>query len=353
MSLRLGFTAGIWRSSERVSDLRALVASAEALRFDSIWAGEGYGNDALTPLSWMAAQTTRVRLGTSVLQMPARSPGAVAMAAASLDLLSGGRFELGLGASGPQVAEGLHGQRFGRSLARTRDYVAIVRSALRREVVDHQGEVIRVPLPDGPGKALRLMIGPVQSPVPIHLAANGPKSMELAGEIADGIIPTMLTPDGVREAWRRVGVGAARAGRSVDDLAITVTMKFAIDADAAQARERVRPYLTRLIGAMGSREQNFYNAAVRRAGYVAEAEEIQDRYLRGDRTGAASAVTDEVVDAFTLAGTPQSVSDRLRQYEEAGTTRIVVANLSEDLEHELEQLETFMELARPFADAAA
>ncbi|MEV7231001.1 MULTISPECIES: LLM class F420-dependent oxidoreductase [Polymorphospora] len=345
MTLRIGFTSGIWTSSERVRDLRDLVLAAERLGFDSVWAGEAYGNDALTPLAWAAAQTTRVRLGTSVLQMPTRSPAAVAMAAASLDLLSGGRFELGLGTSGPQVAEGLHGQRFERPLALTRDYVAIVRTALRREVVEHRGEVLTVPLPGGPGKALRLMISPTQRRIPIHLAANGPRSMELAGEIADGIIPTMLTPDGVRRAWGRVRHGADRIGRSLDDFAITVTMKLVIDPDPEAARDRARPYLARLVGGMGSREQNFYNDAVTRAGFGDEAHEIRARYLGGDRAGAVAAVTDDVVRAFCLAGSPTEVAHRIAEYRAAGATRLIVASLADGLEREMEQLEMVAELA--------
>src|ERR671930_1171942 len=190
--MRLGLNVGYWGLGLSNADQLALVQEAEAMGYDSVWAAEAYGSDAATVLAWLAGQTSRIRLGSAIFQMPGRSPALTAMTAATLDQLSGGRMILGLGSSGPQVAEGWHGQRFARQLQRTREYVEVVRLALRRERLEYRGETLELPLPDGPGKALKLMIAPVQERIPIYLAAIGPRNTELTAEIADGWIPTLF-----------------------------------------------------------------------------------------------------------------------------------------------------------------
>src|SRR5438067_11542168 len=196
-----------------------MVKEAEAAGFDSVWAAEAYGSDAATVLAWIAAQTERIRIGSAIFQMPARSPAMTAMTAATLDELSGGRMILGIGPSGPQVAEGWHGQPFAQQLQRTREYVEILRKALARERLEYDGEIYRLPLPDGPGKALKLMIGPVQERIPIYIAAIGPKNTQLTGEIADGWMPTFFSPEHVGEARELLQEGASRAdgGKQIDD----------------------------------------------------------------------------------------------------------------------------------------
>src|ERR671918_2586874 len=222
--MNLGVHVGYWGLGLSAEDQLALVQEAERLGYDSVWTAEAYGSDAATILGWLAGATSRIRLGSAILQMPGRSPAMTAMTAATLDQLSGGRMILGIGSSGPQVAEGWHGQRFGRQLQRTREYVEVVRMALRRERVSYEGETLTLPLPDGPGKALKLTIAPVQESIPIYLAAIGPKNTALAGEIADGWIPTLVSPEHLPDLTKSLEEGAAKAGRSLDGFAIAPTV---------------------------------------------------------------------------------------------------------------------------------
>ncbi len=212
--MKLGVNLGYWGLGMGPQDQLQTVQEAERLDYDSVWAAEAYGSDAATVLAWLAAGTTKIRLGSAIFQMPGRSPALTAMTAATIDELSGGRMILGIGSSGPQVAEGWHGQRFGRQLQRTREYVTVVRKALGRERLEFKGETLELPLPDGPGKALKLMITPVQERIPIYLAAIGPKNTALAGEVADGWIPTFFSPEHVADFRARLQEGADRAGRS-------------------------------------------------------------------------------------------------------------------------------------------
>src|ERR1041384_2751000 len=210
--MRLGLHVGYWGLGFTAEQQLEVVREAESLGYDSVWAAEAYGSDAATVLAWLAAQTERIRVGSAIFQMPGRSPAMTAMTAATLDQLSGGRMLLGIGTSGPQVAEGWHGQRFGRMLQRTREYVEVLRMALARERVGFDGETLQLPLPDGPGKALKLMITPVQERMPIYIAAIGPKNTTLTGEIADGWLPTFFSPEHVAEFRTLLEEGAARAG---------------------------------------------------------------------------------------------------------------------------------------------
>src|ERR671938_164569 len=214
--MKLGVHVGYWGLGLTAEEQLGIVQEAERLGYDSVWTAEAYGSDAATILAWLAARTERIKLGAAIFQMPGRSPAMTAMTAATIDQLSGGRMLLGIGSSGPQVAEGWHGQRFGKQLQRTREYVAVVRMALARERVEFHGETIELPLPDGPGKALKLTIAPVQERMPIYLAAIGPKNTALAGEIADGWIPTLLDPAHLGALREHLDEGAARAGRALN-----------------------------------------------------------------------------------------------------------------------------------------
>src|ERR671928_475331 len=229
--MRLGLHVGYWGLGLTPEDQVELVREAEAAGFDSVWAAEAYGSDTATVLAWLAAQTERIRIGSAIFQMPARTPAMTAMTAATLDQLSGGRMILGLGSSGPQVAEGWHGQPFARQLTRTREYIAVVRMALARERVRFDGETLQLPLPDGPGKALKLTIGPVQERIPIYLAAIGPRNTALAAEIADGWLPILFSPEHVAEFRPLLEEGFARAGRSVGDLDVAPMTQVAIEDD--------------------------------------------------------------------------------------------------------------------------
>src|SRR5919109_3467418 len=298
------------------------------IRFDSVWAAEAYGSDAATVLAWLAAQTSRIRIGSAIFQMPARSPAMTAMTAATLDQLSGGRMMLGIGSSGPQVAEGWHGQRFARQLARTRDYVAVVRMALARERVDYHGETMELPLPDGPGKPLKLTIAPVQERIPIYLAAIGPKNTALAAEIADGWIPTLFSPEHVAEFRPLLDEGFARAGagKAVEDFDVAPMVNVMVADDAAAARDAMRPFVALYVGGMGSRKQNFYNALVRRYGFEDAARRVQDLYLEGKRDEAAAALPEELIDTVSLCGPPDRVRDRLAVFRDAGVGTLMISS---------------------------
>src|SRR5579884_2687027 len=222
--MKLGVHVGYWGLGMGPQDQLQVVHEAERLGYDSVWAAEAYGSDAATVLAWLAAGTSTIRLGSAIFQMPGRSPGMTAMTAATIDQLSGGRMILGIGSSGPQVAEGWHGQRFAKQLQRTREYVAVVRLALSRERVEFKGETLELPLPDGPGKALKLTISPVQERIPVYLAAIEPRNTELAGEIADGWIPTLFSPEHVGEQRELLASGAAKSGKELEGFDIAPTV---------------------------------------------------------------------------------------------------------------------------------
>jgi F420-dependent oxidoreductase-like protein len=330
--MRLGLSVGYWGLGLSSEQQLALVKEAEAAAFDSVWAAEAYGSDAATVLAWLAAQTERIRIGSAILQMPARSPAMAAMTAATLDQLSNGRMLLGIGPSGPQVAEGWHGQRFARQLTRTREYVEIVRKALARERLVYEGDTYTLPLPDGPGKALKLTIAPVQERIPIYVAAIGPKNTSLAGEIADGWLPMFFSPEHVDESRRLLEEGAARAGRSLDGFEIAPSVQVAIDDDIDRARDVMRPFVALYVGGMGSRERNFYNALVRRYGFEEAAQEIQDLYLEGKKEEAAAAIPAELIDTVTLAGPRGHIRERLAVYRDAGVGTLIVSPMALDAE---------------------
>jgi F420-dependent oxidoreductase-like protein len=279
--MKLGVHIGYWGMGLTSADQLEIVQEAERLGYDSVWAAEAYGSDTATVLGWLAGQTSKIRLGAGIFQMPGRSAAMTAMTAATIDQLSDGRMILGIGSSGPQVSEGWHGVRFGKQLARTRDYVAVLRQALARERLEYHGETIDLPLPDGPGKALKLTIGTVQERIPIFIAAIGPKNTQLAAEIADGVIPTLFSPEHVTVMRDELATGVARAGggKTVEDVEIAPQVQVYVGDDLAAARDLMRPFIALYVGGMGSREKNFYNQLVQRYGYEDEARTIQDLYL--------------------------------------------------------------------------
>jgi len=345
--MKLGLHVGYWGLGLSAADQLALVQEAERLGYDSVWTAEAYGSDAATVLGWFAQATSRIRLGSAIFQMPGRSAAMTAMTAATLDQLSDGRMILGIGSSGPQVAEGWHGQPFARQLQRTREYVEVVRLALSRERLRYRGETIELPLPDGPGKALKLTIAPVQDRIPVFLAAIGPKNTTLAAEIADGWIPTLFSPEHVAEFRPLLEDGFARVGngKRFEDFEIAPMVNVFVTDDAAAARDAMRPYVALYVGGMGSREKNFYNALVQRYGFEEAAREVQDLYLEGKRDEAMAALPDELIDTVSLCGPPDRVRERLAVFRAAGVGTLMVSPMAWSFEDRLQQLRLVAELA--------
>jgi F420-dependent oxidoreductase-like protein len=345
--VKLGVHVGYWGLGLSAEDQLALVQEAERLGYDSVWTAEAYGSDAATILGWLAQATSKIRLGSAIFQMPGRSAAMTAMTAATLDQLSGGRMILGIGSSGPQVAEGWHGQRFGKQLQRTREYVEVVRMALSRERVSYKGETLELPLPDGPGKALKLTIAPVQERIPVFLAAIGPKNTTLAAEIADGWIPTLFSPEHVAEFRPLLEEGFARAGggKGFDDFEIAPTVNVFVTDDVAAGRDAMRPYVALYVGGMGSRDKNFYNALVQRYGFEDAAREVQDLYLEGKRDEAAAALPEELIDTVSLCGPPDVVRERLAVFRDAGVGTLMVSPMAWTFDDRIAQLRHVAELA--------
>ncbi len=345
--MKLGVHIGYWGLGLTAEDQLALVQEAERLGYDSVWTAEAYGSDAATILGWIAQATSTIKLGSAIFQMPGRSPAMTAMTAATLDQLSGGRMLLGIGSSGPQVAEGWHGQRFAHQLQRTREYVSVVRKALARERLEFSGETLTLPLPDGPGKALKLTIAPVQEKIPIFLAAIGPKNTTLAAEIADGWIPTLFSPEHVAEfrPLLEQGFAAAGNGKAFDDFEIAPTVNVMVTDDVDAARDAMRPYVALYVGGMGSRDKNFYNALVQRYGFEDAAREVQDLYLEGKRDEAMAALPTELIDTVSLCGSPDLVRDRLAVFRDAGVGTLMVSPMAWTFEERLQQLRHVAELA--------
>ncbi|MFL5968300.1 MAG: LLM class F420-dependent oxidoreductase [Gaiellaceae bacterium] len=317
--MRLGFTMGYAPPGTNPLELIALAQEAERLGYDSAWAAEAWGTDVVTVLSWLAATTSTIKVGSAIMQIPGRTPANTAMTAATLDLLSGGRFLLGLGTSGPQVVEGWHGQPWGKPLTKTREYVEIVRAALRRETLEFHGDQYEIPYAGpgatGLGKPLKIMLRPLRDSIPIYLAALSPKNVNLAFEIADGWMPIFFSPERARAAF----------GYELRDrFEIVPTVHVLVSDDVDAARDALRPMLALYIGGMGARGANFYNALVRRYGYEAEAERIQDLYLDGKQREAIAAVPDAFIDEVALVGPPERIRDRLDAWRESGVTTLMV-----------------------------
>ena len=344
--MKLGVHVGYWGLGLTSEDQKEIVQEAERLGYDSVWTAEAYGSDAATILGWIAAQTSKIKIGSAIFQMPGRSPAMTAMTAATLDQLSGGRMLLGIGSSGPQVSEGWHGVRFAKQLQRTREYVGVVRKALARERVEYDGETVTLPLPDGPGKPLKLTIAPVQERIPIYLAAIGPKNTALAGEIADGWIPTLLDPAHLSTLRENLDEGAAKAGRSLNgDFDIAPSVQSFIHDDVDAARDALRPFIALYVGGMGSRKQNFYNQLVQRYGFEDAAREVQDLYLEGKKDEAAAALPAELIDRVAIVGPPDVAREKIAEYRDAGVGTLGISPFAFTKEDRLEQLRLVAELA--------
>ena len=299
--MRLGLNLGYWGFGQDADNL-VLAQDADAAGYDVAWVAEAYGSDAPTVLAWVGAQTKRIGIGSAVMQIPARTPAMTAMTAATLDTLSGGRFRLGLGVSGPQVSEGWHGVRFGKPLARTEEYVEIVRRALSRERLSYQGEHWTLPLPDGPGKPIKLTVHPVREEIPVYLASVGPKNLELTGRIAEGWLAIFFSPEHAAVSLDHIRVGRAKADKSMTGFDVVPTVPVAIGDDLEALAAPIRSYAALYVGGMGSREQNFYNALACRMGFEQEAARVQELYLDRRYDEAAAAVPHEFVDATSLIG---------------------------------------------------
>jgi F420-dependent oxidoreductase-like protein len=305
------------------------VLEAERLGYSSVWTAEAYGSDAVTPAAWIAARTTRIHVGTGIMQIPARTPAMTAMTAMTLDALSGGRFRLGLGVSGPQVVEGWHGRAFGKPLTKTREYVDIVRAIWKRErPLEYHGAYYQIPYAGadatGLGKPLKSILHG-RATLPIYLAAVGPKNVALAAEIADGWIPVFFSArrSTMFRGW--LDEGFARGGRKREDFDVMPMVPVVVGADAAACRAIVKPRVALYVGGMGARGRNFYNDIARRYGYEAAAKTIQDLYLGGHKAEAEAAVPDELVDEVALCGPPERIRERLAEWKTSGVTTIMVA----------------------------
>jgi F420-dependent oxidoreductase-like protein len=343
--MRLGINLGYWGAGMDDDNL-AVAQEADRLGYDVCWAAEAYGSDAPTVLAFVAARTERIDVGSAILQIPARQPAMAAMTAATLDSLSGGRFRLGLGVSGPQVSEGWYGVPFDKPLARTREYVEIVRRAMSRERLSYEGEHWTLPLPGGPGKPLKLTVHPQREHIPLYIAAIGPRNLEQTGEIADGALLIFSAPEHLQDtAVKHLRAGRERAGLTMDgfDVCPTVPIAVGADSDVPGLADQFRPYTALYVGGMGSRKQNFYNALARRMGYEREAAAIQDAYLAGDKAGAAAAVPHELIDSTTLLGSVDRIADRVRAFADAGVTTLTLSPAGMTLDSRLAALRTGME----------
>ena len=339
--MKLGLNLGYWGIGPRGDEALEIVKAAESAGFDSVWAAESYGSDVVSVLAWLAAQTKEINLGAAILQVPARPPAAAAMAGATIDTLSGGRFLFGFGPSGPQVSEGWYGQPYPKPLARTREYVEIVRKVVAREDrLEYDGEHFKLPLPDGEGKALKLNFHPLRNRIPIFLGAIGRKSVELAAEIADGWIPIFFSVDAFESTWgEHLEAGFAKGGRQRSDLEVSPSLQVAIDGDLEAARSVVKAGLVLYFGGMGSRKTNFYVDLAHRFGFGDVADDVQRRFQDGDRAGAFEAMPDEIVEATSLVGTEAEVAERVERFRGAGIDRLIVSPVHAEKSQQLHTLE--------------
>jgi F420-dependent oxidoreductase-like protein len=336
--MRIGIHVGHWEGEPR--DVASLAREAERAGLDSVWTSETWGSDALLTLTWIAARTERIGLGTAVVQVPGRTPASAAMAALTLDHLSGGRLRLGLGVSGPQVAEGWHGVRFDDPLGRTREYVAIVRSVLRRDApVTAPGPHLPLPLPGGEGKPLKANVRPLRTEVPIYLAAMGPGNVALAAEIADGWIPFLFSPERADVFQRALAEGMRARDPARGPLDVAPMVPVAIGEDVDACRGLLRPLLALYAGGMGSRRSNFYHALVTRYGFGDAADAIRDAFLGGRRAEATSLVPDAMIDELCLVGPVERVRERLAAWRSSGATTLIAKV------NDLETLRAFAEAA--------
>lgn len=332
--MRLGISFGYQDWANGLPQAIETARHAERLGFHSAWTAEAYGTDAVTPLTWMMAATERMHFGPAIMQMPARTPASTAMTAATLDGMSGGRFILGLGLSGPQVVEGWHGQPYGKPLGKTREYVDIVRTILRREApLEHHGTHYDIPYrgadATGLGKPLKLIVHPRRADIPVYLAAIGPKNVELTAEIADGWLPVFFAPTRFKETFgSAIDAGFQKAGgdKSLADFDVAPFVGVIVGDDPEALADFLRPMLALYVGGMGARGRNFYNDLACRYGFEDAARKIQDLYLDGKKQAAAAAVPFELVDEVSLLGPKERIRDRLAGWEEAGVTTLILGS---------------------------
>lgn len=333
--MKLGLQLGYWGAGPP-SGVGEQIAAAEELGFDSVWTAEAWGSDCFTPLAWYGSRTTNLRLGTAITQLSARTPTATAMAALTLDHLTEGRMILGLGVSGPQVVEGWYGQSFEKPLARTREYVDVIRQVMAREgPVTNEGPHYPLPYPGGTGlgKPLKPITHPRRDDLPIFLGAEGPKNVALTAEIADGWLPIFYSPrmDARYRRYLAEGFGRDGARRSVDDFEVATTVNVIVDDDVDRAADFVRPFLALYIGGMGHKDVNFHFDVFCRMGFEADADKIQELYLDGKKDDAAAAVSTEMVEATALVGSEAKIRDELQAWEETALTTMMVAGPPEQL----------------------
>jgi len=351
MGLKLGLNLGYWGIGPQGDDATEIALAAERCGFDSVWAAESYGSDAVSVLAYLAAKTETIGLGAAILQVPARQPAAAAMAGVTIDALSGGRFLFGFGPSGPQVSEGWYGIPYEKPWGRTREYVEIVKQIVAREGrLEYEGKHFTLPLREGEGvtgqgKALKLNIHPIRSEIPVYLGAIGRKSVELAAEVADGWIPIFFSVDKWQEAWgEHIEAGLAKSGRSRDDLMVSPSVQVAIDGDLDTARAMVKAGLLLYLGGMGSKKTNFYADLTRRFGFAEVADEVQSLYLDGKRDEAYAAIPDELVNATAMIGTEDEVAERVKSFADAGVDRMIVSPMHNDFDQNVRTLEKLSEM---------
>ena len=351
MALKLGLNLGYWGIGPQGDEAVGYVQTAERAGYDSVWAAESYGSDAVSVLAYLAGKTETIQLGAAILQVPARQPAAAAMAGATIDALSGGRFIFGFGPSGPQVSEGWYGLPYEKPWGRTREYVEIVKQIVAREGrLEYEGKHFKLPLKEGEGvtgqgKALKLNFHPVRSEIPIFLGAIGRKSVELAAEIADGWIPIFFSLDEWESAWgEHIEAGLAKGGRSREEFEVSPSVQVAIDGDLETARNVVKAGLLLYLGGMGSKKTNFYVDLTHRFGFGEAADEVQSLYLDGKKDQAYQAIPDELVDATSMIGTEDEVAERVRRFADAGVARLIVSPVHGAADERLHTLERLADM---------
>src|SRR6201996_627090 len=343
MGLKLGINLGYWGVGPAGDEALELVLAAERLGFESVWVAESYGSDVTSVLAWFAGQTKTINLGAAIMQVPARPPAAAAMAGATIDKLSGGRFLFGFGPSGPQVSEGWYGVPYPKPWGRTREYIEVVREIIARQgPLEHHGAHYDLPLEGGEGKALKLNFHPVREQIPVFVGAIGRKSVEMTAEVADGWIPIFFSVERFEETWgEHLEAGFAKGGRSRRDLEVSPSLQVAIDGDLEAAKNVVKAGLMLYLGGMGSRKTNFYVDLAHRFGFGDVADEVQRRFQADERGGAFEAIPDELVHTTSLVGTEAEVAERVERFVAAGVDRLIVspANVERDQQrHTLERL---------------
>ena len=348
MALKLGLNLGYWGIGPKGDEAVEIVRAAEARGFDSVWVAESYGSDVVSVLAWLAPQTEKIKLGAAIMQVPARPPAAAAMAGATIDALSDGRFIFGFGPSGPQVSEGWYGVDYSKPWGRTREYIEIVREIIARQgPVEYKGEHYTLPLEGGTaqGKALKLNFHPLRNEIPVFVGAIGRKSVEMAAEICDGWIPIFFSADAFEETWgEHLEAGFAKGGRSREDLEISPSLSVAIDGDLDTARGVVKAGLLLYLGGMGSRKTNFYVDLTHRFGFGEVADQVQSLFLDGKREEAYNAIPDELVDATSLVGSEDEVTRRISKLADAGVDRLICSPVHMDAGQRLHTVERLADL---------